>query len=421
MAGALLTSQKVAHSPVIFPIAGMPPVGPVEREDIRRALRSLRRHLQMEVAFISQFSGTERIFIEVDTDLDDPPIAIGMSIPMEEGYCQRIVDGRLPYLIPDTGLVPEALEIAATLGMPIGSHISVPLIFSDGRVYGTFYCFGRHSDLTLHNRDLAMLRAVAELTSHHLEHEEKIRREASVKSERIRTVIASGGPEIVFQPIVLLADMRVIGVEALSRFSAEPRRTPDFWFAEAGEVGLKVELEKSALDNAIAEWSPLWRQTRLNLSLNCSAETVLSGVLETVFEHSPVEMIILEITEHDEVDDYDLLNRSLAPLRAQGLRLAIDDAGSGYASMRHILNTRPDIIKLDVSLTRDIDRDAMRRSLAGALVRFAEGFEGNVVAEGVEKESDLDALRVLGVRAAQGYHIARPLSLEGFHQFLSSR
>jgi predicted signal transduction protein with EAL and GGDEF domain len=101
-------------------------------------------------------------------------------------------------------------------------------------------------------------------------------------------------------------------------------------------------------------------------------------------------------------------DQEAARLRALGVRIAIDDAGAGYASMRHILSIEPDLIKLDMSLTRGIDQDRKRRALASALIAFAHETRIDIVAEGVETAAELDTLRELGVRKVQGYFLARP-------------
>ena len=117
---------------------------------------------------------------------------------------------------------------------------------------------------------------------------------------------------------------------------------------------------------------------------------------------------MLEITEHESVSDYEPLTNTLGFARSRGLRLAVDDAGSGYASFRHILTLRPDYIKLDRDLTAGIDTDAARRALASAVVMFALELDAQVTAEGVETEGELDTLCSLSVDAAQGYYLARP-------------
>jgi EAL domain-containing protein (putative c-di-GMP-specific phosphodiesterase class I) len=101
----------------------------------------------------------------------------------------------------------------------------------------------------------------------------------------------------------------------------------------------------------------------------------------------------------------------LAPLRAEGVRLSIDDAGAGFASLRHILNLNPDIVKLDIGLTKGIDIDPARRALAAALVYFAKDTQSQIIAEGVETESELAVLKFLGIPMGQGYLLGRPANL----------
>jgi EAL domain-containing protein (putative c-di-GMP-specific phosphodiesterase class I) len=125
-----------------------------------------------------------------------------------------------------------------------------------------------------------------------------------------------------------------------------------------------------------------------------------------------LEGLIVEITEHAIVDNYDELQAALRPLRDRGLRLAIDDAGAGYSSLRHILNMQPDFIKLDMTLTHNIDLDPARKALARALVGFAQDTGSRIIAEGVERQSELEALRSIGVRKVQGYLLGRAMELD---------
>ena len=120
---------------------------------------------------------------------------------------------------------------------------------------------------------------------------------------------------------------------------------------------------------------------------------------------------MLEVTEHSLISNYEEVRARLTPWRRQGLRLAVDDAGSGYASLRHILQLKPDVIKLDQSLIRDIDRNRDGRALAAAMVCFARETGSSVVAEGVETGSELAALRRLKVGTAQGFLTGRPGAL----------
>ena len=150
------------------------------------------------------------------------------------------------------------------------------------------------------------------------------------------------------------------------------------------------------------------------LSINASPQTSTAAPLLDLLEKlgAHAGRIVLEITEHAAVNDYQELSAAaLRRLRTLGVRIAIDDTGSGFASLSHILILRPDIIKLDLALVRGIHADPARRALAAGLLVFAEQIGAQIVAEGVETENELAALRELGVTYGQGYHLGRPAPL----------
>jgi DNA-binding NarL/FixJ family response regulator len=223
--------------------------------------------------------------------------------------------------------------------------------------------------------------------------------------ERIQSVMKSGGPEMVFQPIFDLESGSAVGVEALARFP-DGRRSPSVWFSEAAELGLTLDLELSAVRAALAWCEKLPENAWL--ALNVSPETVCSHELGSLLREARGQRIVLEMTEHSPVPDYDALILALERLRGSAVRVAVDDAGAGFASLRHILMVAPEFIKLDVSLTRGIAGDARRRALARALTTFGGDIGGTVIAEGVETAEDLAALAELRVPCAQGFHLARP-------------
>jgi PAS domain S-box-containing protein len=226
--------------------------------------------------------------------------------------------------------------------------------------------------------------------------------------DRIERVLTEQSIRIAFQPIVSLSTGTMVGVEALARFDEEPYQPPDVWLREAAEVGLNVSLELQALKAALDNIAIL--PVGLYVSINASPRTIADpAFLELLLSHeTPLDRLVLEITEHESVPDYKPLTNTLGYARSLGLRLAVDDAGSGYASFRHILTLRPDYIKLDRDLTAGIDTDAARRALASAVVMFALELDAVVTAEGVETAGELDALCSLSVDAAQGYYLARP-------------
>ena len=106
--------------------------------------------------------------------------------------------------------------------------------------------------------------------------------------------------------------------------------------------------------------------------------------------------------------DYEALNAAMQRMRGRGIRLAVDDAGSGFASLRHILQLAPDIIKIDNALTRNVYKDPARRALAAGLISFSAELGATVVAEGIQSRPELDALRDLGVRYGQGFYLGHP-------------
>jgi EAL domain-containing protein (putative c-di-GMP-specific phosphodiesterase class I) len=140
---------------------------------------------------------------------------------------------------------------------------------------------------------------------------------------------------------------------------------------------------------------------------------LLDGHLERELPPALAKRLVLEINEHETFAEYERLVTALEPLRRTGVRMAIDDAGAGYSTFRHIVRLVPDVIKLDLRLTRDIDHDPARRALASALIRYAHEARADVVAEGVETRAELDTLRGLGITKAQGYYFGRPVSLGG--------
>lgn len=229
------------------------------------------------------------------------------------------------------------------------------------------------------------------------------------RRNRINEVLAGDALTMVFQPIVDLQSGRTIGAEALARFDTQPARTPDVWFNEAADAGLGTELEVAAIRLALAQLEDLPPHSLL--SVNASPATVTHGSLLELMNDSIGPRLVLELTEHHRVADYPALLESLAQLRELGVRVAVDDAGAGYAGLQQILALRPEVIKLDRDLTRTIDVDPVRRALASSLVTFSRDTRATLIAEGIETAAELDALKRLGVPWGQGYHLARPAAL----------
>lgn len=376
--------------------------------NIEQILRAVHDHLKMDVSFVSEFGTRDRVFRQVINDGGRVALRSGDTMPMDAGYCLRVVQGKVPQLIPDTARVPAALEIPETKALPIGSHMSVPIVLTDGRIYGTFCCFSFEAKMDLDERDLHMMRAFAQLLAIQVEGNLEAVRNHGAKVERISSVLEMGQPRIVYQPIYRLSDQKIIGIECLSRFDMEPRRPPDAWFNEANEIGLGMRLEINAMLTALDGLRNV--PGDFYVAVNVSPQTLINGDILEYLDVVDASRIVLEITEHALVDDYLPLQETVEKLRAAGVRFAVDDAGAGYSNMRHILTLHPEIIKMDISLTRNIDSDTPRKALAAAMIGFGKQTGSHVVAEGVETQRELEALEALGVHEVQGYHLSHPLS-----------
>jgi EAL domain-containing protein (putative c-di-GMP-specific phosphodiesterase class I) len=383
---------------------------------LRHALRAMRSHFDMEVAFLSEFRAGQRVIQLVDA-APGGPLLQGRADPLEQTYCQRIVDGRLPAVLHDARRNAEAAGLSVTADLPVGAHLGVPIRFGDGALYGTFCCFRRQPDDSLNARDAATMRLFADFMAQVLEQQTAQERAASERAQRLARVLRERLLTIVYQPVFNLETNRLVAYEALSRFRAEPMQGPDVWFSDAAAAGVQSVLERAALQLALAGLAQI--PPGVYLSLNVSPATLLEPDFASVFEGAPLSRLMLEVTEHSSVTDYAAVERQLAPLRAAGMRLAVDDAGAGFASFRHILQLRPDVIKLDASLIRHIDQRPDSRALASALIRFAQETGCRMVAEGVETAAELRVLRELAVDKAQGYLLGRPGPLPPFAEMAS--
>ena len=225
---------------------------------------------------------------------------------------------------------------------------------------------------------------------------------------RMQAVLTSRTISTAFQPIRRLDTGDVIGVEALTRFDGQPSQSPEAWFAEAASVGCGPELEFLAMEMALDAAARL--PSDLYVSLNLSPQACLDPRLNDVllYAHLPPGRIVLELTERAAIADYGRLSAALTGPRNSGLRLAVDDAGAGFASMRHVLQLKPELIKLDRHIIAGIDANTGQRALGAAMVKFAAGIGAGLIAEGIETEQELAMVTELGMNAGQGYLLGRP-------------
>jgi EAL domain-containing protein (putative c-di-GMP-specific phosphodiesterase class I) len=215
-----------------------------------------------------------------------------------------------------------------------------------------------------------------------------------------------------FQPVVDIARGTVVGYESLARFSGPPHATPDRWFAAAHAAGVGAVLEARALRVALAARVAL--PPNCFLSVNVGPEALLAAPVAEVFAGAgDLRGAVVEITEQTAVSDYAALMAALAPVRAAGALLAVDDAGAGFASLRHIALLRPDFVKVDRELVAGIDLDESKAAAVEALGLFTSRLDAWLVAEGVETTAELDRLLSLRVPLAQGYGLGPPARVMG--------
>ena len=225
---------------------------------------------------------------------------------------------------------------------------------------------------------------------------------------RIQRFIGGEGMDVALQPIVDLASGEVVGAEALARFTdAEGGSIPtESCFLDAHALDLGIELELAAVRLALESHDRL--PEGLYLALNTSPAVLAGDELLDMLAAHDRRPLVVELTEHQAVEDYFALGRALDDLRSHGIRVAIDDVGSGFSSFRHVTRVNPEILKLDRSLVCGIDDDPVRQSLAAAIVAFAADVGAVVVSEGIESEAELACLRELAVGLGQGFFLGRP-------------
>ena len=374
-------------------------------------LAMARDHLDMDVAVVSEFTDRDEVFQALEGEGDTFGIKPGSTIPLEDGYSWRMAEGDLPGLIADVQADPRTRDLPLTAGSRVGAYVAVPLTFSNGEIYGTLSCLSHRANMKLGTDDLRFLGVAAQFLTQEIERAESVRRRRR-QAVRIKRLINDRGLNMVFQPIFDLAALEPVGFEALARFRrrAEPAR----WFAEAAEAGMGPGLELLAVRLALQALGSLPPESYL--SINLSPQSLGAPGLAEALDGVDGPRVVFELTEHVGVEHYGLLDRELRPFRDRGIRLAIDDVGAGFASLRHVLRLSPEILKLDVSLVTHIDADPVRRALVASLVTFAGRVGTILVAEGIATGRELDVVRELGVRFGQGYFLGRPKPVKAYEE-----
>ncbi|UKA62090.1 EAL domain-containing protein [Arthrobacter sp. FW306-04-A] len=227
-------------------------------------------------------------------------------------------------------------------------------------------------------------------------------------SPRLEAVLRDHMLMTAFQPVFDLTTATVVGAEALTRFLSDGGDPAHYWFAEAEDTGLRTDLEFAALESALMAARDL--PSQLFVALKLSDAVCLDPRLPALFDQTPVapDRVVLEISGHFPPDQAASLDAAVGPLRSAGVRLSIENTGSYFAAVRHILRLKPEMIKLDPRLTAGLSRDPLRQEIVEAEVGFAREIGAVLTAQHIETSAELATLAGLGITVGQGYHLGRP-------------
>jgi EAL domain-containing protein (putative c-di-GMP-specific phosphodiesterase class I) len=361
-------------------------------------------HLALDAVLVAELTADEQVIRAVAGDAEKFGARVGMRLPRAETLTHLLASGDLPKFSRDMLVDPGTPASLAPNESRVAAYVGVPLVYSDGTAFGVLCAVSQRADDSLDDRDVRFLATLANLLVDHLDESRDLE---SVRG-RMQRVIDTEQITIAVQPVVSLRDGSCLGIEALSRFSAT---NPSDAFTAADAVGLGLELERLAVRKAWPLLDRLGDGQFLTVNLSPSSTVVLSRrAME--YDDLPLSKLVVEITEHSIITGYSTLREVLGPLRKAGLRVAVDDAGAGYASLRHVVELRPDFIKIDRDLVHGLADDHARRVAVSAFVLLALDLNAMVIAEGLERPRDLAALCDLGVDAAQGYLLGRPSAQE---------
>ncbi|MCC6751002.1 MAG: EAL domain-containing protein [Deltaproteobacteria bacterium] len=235
------------------------------------------------------------------------------------------------------------------------------------------------------------------------------RQKLAVQTRVLDRAIANRSFNMVYQPIVNIHDHSIFAYEALVRCTQPELRNPHVLFSVAEQAGriwpLSRLLRKMAVDSVTS--MPDGSLLFVNLHPLDFNDPELLRPEPFIVEHAA--NLVLEVTERATITDFEHFRRNMDVLRSSGVRIAVDDLGSGYAALSSVAELNPDFIKFDMTLIRGIDQSPIRRNLLRNMVAFAVEAGTQVIAEGVETRAELDTLRELGCHFVQGFFLAMPL------------
>jgi EAL domain-containing protein (putative c-di-GMP-specific phosphodiesterase class I) len=382
----MLTARSSRHQQVA---AGI-------RAQLDLHLERIRRALGFETVFIARVAGGERRVEAISAaPSSGPALRPGDIRPAQD--CPVVVSTALRHGDLFAGQVHADV---ATRPPPFAAAQGVPVALPSGALFGVLGGIGDRTDAAPVLKEGAR---VIEVILDILHHEELM---AQQVRGMIMHVMQAGLFRAVFQPVRDLDTGSVIYREGLTRLDDSLETDVPQLLAEAHAVGVGPALEL-AFARAILRAGRDWPDGA-GIAVNLSETTLHSEAFREFLSEEAEPGLTVELTEHEPVSDYRALGAAVQRLRAAGVSLAIDDAGSGYTSLRHILDLKPDMLKIDAQLSARVDTDPEALALFRFLQRYCDETGTLLVTEGIERTEQLDALRAIGVRYVQGYHVGAP-------------
>ncbi|MEE4155227.1 MAG: EAL domain-containing protein [Erythrobacter sp.] len=375
------------------------------RGEIGDMIEALRAHLDMDVAFVSrQVGATHRIFTHVAAR-GVAPLRSGDTNANDNSLCWLVIQGKLPERVVDTSLYEVASCLPITNAINVRSHFSVPLRRRDGRVHGSLCCFSYRPRPDIDERDMQILRSVAAIVSDQIESRIEQEERGEEAAREVARLIAEDDLTIIHQPVFDLAEWQVIGHECLMRQKANPERSPLELLDRARLASKSLELELHAAAKALETLDPACPDRFI--AINVSSATLTSEALIELIPEGLASQLVIELNGLDPAIPHQTLKRAIQSLRARAY-VAVNSAEGGFSGLQSLVELAPDIVKIDRELLAGLANDPPRRALVKALVQFAEDTGVTLMAQRIETREDLQALRDLGVRFAQGYVLGRP-------------
>jgi EAL domain-containing protein (putative c-di-GMP-specific phosphodiesterase class I) len=395
----------MTRPPTTLPARSVAPRPLVPAATVMRVLALARRHLEMDIALLAAFTEEGEMVGVMEGQAVAPALRRERELPVDRRRCELLLDGNVPALVADA----SKQRPRTSLGPGVAAYVAAPVKLPGGSTFGILCCLARAPRPDLDDGSLKVIRLLAELAAQAISQDDLTLQKRLEMTESTLGAIREDGMRMVFQPILRLRTGETVGFEALARFPAESRRPPKSWFWVARQVGLAVDLEVTALRKALQFLDRI--PEPLYLCVNFFSETLLSTDLTDIFRDVPPGRVVLELAEHERLADSRSLIESVDRLRRLGARFAVDDAGSGFSSLRHVLRIKPELLKLDINLTHQVDRDPMQKMLASSLASFAVEAGMVPAAEGIESRPQLEALRQIGVVYGQGHYLGRPQAI----------